>query len=120
MLRLLYVSPRILNEFEKAKQGYEDSLAAAKTSTLSKVLDKGSKQRTDKASANEEVSVAVGVLKIVVNEFLADPVNFKANDVPPKKVQTEKPVIDNMVKEGLENSKKQFSVTLTITWTTFF
>ena len=86
---------RILDEFEKAKQSYEDSLAAAKTSSQSKLRDR-MKQRGDKASsANEDISAAVNVqatLETVVDAFLTDPVNFKAESVPPKRNRTQEAV----------------------------
>lgn len=60
------------------------------------------------------------MLKTVVNEFLADPVKFKAENVPPKKALTQKAVMDSMGDEGVRNSKEQFSVRKTITQTTSF
>lgn len=53
------------------------------------------KQRGDKASANDDISAAVNVqatLETVVDAFLTDPVNFKAENVPPKKNRTQEAV----------------------------
>jgi len=54
------------------------------------------KQRGDKASAaSEEISAAVNVqatLETVVDAFLTDPVNFKAESVPPKKNRTQQAI----------------------------
>ena len=78
---------RILDEFEKAKQAYEASLAAAKSSSQSKLRDG--------ASANEDNSAAANVqttLEAVVDAFLTDPVNFKAGNVAPKKTLAQEAV----------------------------
>ena len=97
LLLKLHVSSRILKEFEKAKPAYEESLAAAKLSSQSKLREQ-LKQLGDNASVNEEEIPVVDVeapLKTIVNEFLADPVNFKAETVPPK-IQS----IQEAVEEG--------------------
>ena len=81
---------RILDEFEKAKQAYEASLAAAKSSSQSKLRDG--------ASANEDNSAAAAAanvqttLEAVVDAFLTDPVNFKAGNVAPKKTLAQEAV----------------------------
>ena len=85
LLLRLHVSCRILKEFEKAKPAYEESLAAAKSSSQMKQLG-------EKASVNEEEIPVVTPLETVVNEFLADPVNFKAETVPPKTQSTQEAV----------------------------
>jgi uncharacterized protein YaiL (DUF2058 family) len=82
---------RILDEFEKAKQGYEASLT-----TLRDRMN----QRGNKASTNENTSAAEAeaeanvhaTLETVVDVFLTDPVNFKAEKVPAKKSRTQEAV----------------------------
>jgi len=88
---------RILDEFEKAKQGYEASLATAKANSKSSLRDRMN-QRGNKASANEDSSSSAAegnipsTLETVVDVFLTDPVNFKAEKVPTKKSRTQEAV----------------------------
>jgi hypothetical protein len=55
-----------------------------------------------------------------VNEFLADPINFKAENLPPKKVITQKAVLQITGDEGVRNLAEQFSVQRRITRNTLF
>ena len=86
---------RILDEFEKAKKAFEASLAAAKSSSQSKLRNRMD-QRGERVSGNEDNSAAaVNVqtsLETVVDAFLTDPVNFKAENVAPKKNRTQQAV----------------------------
>jgi hypothetical protein len=79
---------RILDEFEKAKKAFEASLAAAKSSSQFKLRNRMD-QRGERVSANEDNSAAAvnvqTTLETVVDAFLTDPVNFKAENVAPKK-----------------------------------
>ena len=88
---------RILDEFDKAKQAYEASLAAAKSSSQSKLRNRMD-QRGERVSGNEDNSAAAAAanvqttLEAVVDAFLTDPVNFKAGNVAPKKNRTQQAV----------------------------
>mmetsp|Transcript_29107 Transcript_29107/g.40004 ORF Transcript_29107/g.40004 Transcript_29107/m.40004 type:complete len:1456 (+) Transcript_29107:23-4390(+) len=100
----------ILDEFEKAKQSYEDSLAAGKTSSQNKLRNrlknKGEKDTDDGSSALD----LPATLETVVDAFLTDPVNFKASSVAnPKRNATDDAiafaVIDReMMEKGHKNA----------------
>ena len=88
---------RILDEFEKAKKAFEASLAAAKSSSQSKLRNRMD-QRGERVSGNEDNSAAAAAanvqttLEAVVDAFLTDPVNFKAENVAPKKTLAQEAV----------------------------
>lgn len=96
---------RILEEFQKAKQSYEDSLAAAKTSSQSKLKNRMKKKSEQEAAAND----VQASLETVVDSFLADPVNFKASSVAAKRktAAIERDLQEKGDKEATEDIKNR-------------
>lgn len=97
---MLFSLTRILNEFEKAKQSYADSLAAAKTSSQAKLRDR-MKKRGDK-STEDEAAEDQSTLETVVDAFLSDPINFKAANVPPLKNRTQQAIDTTAIGRDLD------------------
>lgn len=95
----------ILDEFEKAKQNYEDSLAAGKSNSQNKLRDRRKKRGEKDVDDNPG---GAATLETVVDAFLTDPVNFKASSVTnPKRNATDNAIAFAVIdREMMEKGHK--------------